>query len=70
MEIRKFITAVLCLLVPAAVFSQNASVEKAAALFSSKEYSAALAELEKTSPVSKNDRETAAYYKTLCKLYL
>ena len=54
MEIRKFITAVLCLLVPAAVFSQNASVEKAAALFSSKEYSAALAELEKTSPVSQN----------------
>lgn len=70
MEIRKFITAVLCLLVPAAVFSQNASVEKAAALFSSKEYSAALAELEKTSPVSQNDRETAAYYKTLCKIYL
>lgn len=50
--------------------AQDAGLEKAENLFSAKQYPAALTELEKTSPVSQADKETIAYYMTMCRIYM
>lgn len=52
------------------VHAQDASLNKARNLFASGEYTAALAELERLSPLSQSDKESVAYYTAMCRIRL